>query len=259
MQYSTFLSNLCISEINFVNTYIAKLTDYPMKNPGRHHCGLIYTVEGTETYHFHDKNIAAVPHSLLFIPQNEKYTITLHSEQSIVKVIDFEFISDDIPRPFCIKFTKNSTLSSYFSDAEKVWHKKKTAYSIECKACFYQIVAQAIKRETCHLNSKNYSKISEAVNYIHEHYTDPDFRIEKLVEISKISSKYFETLFSKEFNMSPKEYVTSLKMERAKELLSSEKSTVGDVAFQLGYSDIYHFSKIFKNKTGQSPSEYKNH
>lgn len=259
MHYSSFLSDLCISEINFVNTYIAKPTDYPMKNSGRHHCGLLYTVEGTETYHFHDKSISAAPHSLLFIPKGEKYTITLHGEQSIVKVIDFELIPCDIPRPFCIKFRKNSTLPSYFTDAEKIWFKKKNAYSIECKACFYKIVAQAIKRESNHLNSKNYSKIADAVNYIHEHYTDPDFRIEKLLEISKISSKYFETLFSKEFNMSPKEYVTSLKMERAKELLSSEKSTVGDVAFQLGYSDIYHFSKIFKNKTGHSPSEYRNH
>ena len=257
MYYSSILSDLCISEINFVNTYVAKPDDYPMKRSGRHHCGFLYTVEGTETYHFHDKSIPAVPNSLLFIPKNENYTITLRGEQSIVKVIDFELVSKTLPRPFCISFRKNNTLSSFFSDAEKLWLKKKPGYDIECKACFYKIAAQAIKHENNHLNSENYAKIATAVDYIHEHYTEPDFRIEKLIDIAKISSKYFETLFAREFNMPPKEYVTMLKIERAKELLAGEKAKVGNVAFELGYSDIYHFSKIFKNKTGHSPREYK--
>ena len=44
-----FLSNLCLCEISFVNIYEAEKADYPMKNPGRYHCGMLYTLEGSET------------------------------------------------------------------------------------------------------------------------------------------------------------------------------------------------------------------
>ena len=57
----------------------------------------------------------------------------------------------------------------------------------------------------------------------------------------------------------PKEYVISLKMEQAKELLMSEKLLIRDIALMLGYSDIYHFGKIFTKKTGFTPSEYRSH
>lgn len=258
MQCSNFLTNLCISEIKAVNTYVEKASNYPIKNFGRRTCGFLYTLEGTEIYHFHDKTITVPPDSLLFLPKGETYTITFIGEVSVVKGIEFEVGFGDVSRPFCVKFRKNNRLLSYYSEAEKIWVNKKLAYSLECKEYFYKIAAQIVKHESNHLNSASYQKISEAVDYIHEHYAEPDFRIDNLFKIAGISSKYFATLFSKEFNMSPKEYVTSLRIERAKELLASEKIIVSEVASQVGYGDVFHFSKMFKNKTGKSPREYRN-
>ena len=88
-------------------------------------------------------------------------------------------------------------------------------------------------------------------------YLKKDFRIEELAEITGISFRYFETLFQKEYHVTPKAYILYLKTERAKELLLSEKLLIKDIAVMLGYSDIYHFGKIFKAKTGYTPSEYR--
>ncbi len=63
------LNHMCISEINFANTYVARPADYPMHNAGRRRNGFLYTVSGTETYHFYDKTVAAVPGSVLYIPK----------------------------------------------------------------------------------------------------------------------------------------------------------------------------------------------
>ena len=79
-----------------------------------------------------------------------------------------------------------------------------------------------------------------------------------LAEMSNISQKYFAILFFQEFKMTPKEYVLSMKLSLARELLSHEKASVTEVAFVLGYADVYYFSKLFKSKVGISPSEYKN-
>ena len=126
-----------------------------------------------------------------------------------------------------------------------------------CKSIVYKIVSSVIKQEVYYSSSQNYKRISPAVDYLHAHYLEDNFRIDKLFSISDVSPRYFETLFFNEFKMTPKEYVISLKIKLAKQLLKSEKYTIGDIAMQLGYCDAYHFSKMFKAKTGYTPGEYR--
>ena len=251
------LEELCINEISFVNTYIASKTQYPMKNRGRSHCGMLYTIEGSEIYHFEDKTIKAIPDSILFIPSGAKYTIELEGERSVVVDVDFEVPEDADFKPFILKITKNNEIKNLFSDIEKAWKRKKPGFNASCKAIFYKIIYMLICQESYTLNSQGYMKIKDAVEYLHRHYLEKDFRLSSLSEMSDMSPKYFETLFSHEFKMTPKEYVISMKLSLARELLANEKATVTEVALSLGYSDIYYFSKLFKAKTGISPSEYK--
>ena len=84
------------------------------------------------------------------------------------------------------------------------------------KSNFYKIVALLIRRESTYSNSKNYEKIKPAVEYLHSAFLENSFRIERCFEISGISPRYFEILFFNEFNMTPKEYITSLKLKQAK-------------------------------------------
>ncbi len=257
MSNAQWLENLCIHEVNLVNKYTAQKGDYPMKNGGRRHHGFLYTVEGTEMYHFADKTLSAVPESVIYIPKGEKYSIELNDEQSVVIAFDFEMEESAKARPFCIKLGKNPVLKSQFGSAETQWRSKKSESQVECKACFYKIIAALIKNEAYYSSTQNRQKISSAVSYLHLHYLENDFKVSKLAVLAEMSPRYFETLFFNEFKTTPKEYVLSLKLELAKELLLSEKNSVTDVAYQLGYSDIYQFSKFFKAKTGYTPSEYR--
>lgn len=256
MNVNEWLNDLCVSEISFVNTYDAENKSYPMKNPGRTHSGFLYTLEGAETYHFDNKSITASPDTILFIPRGTDYGITLDGKRSIVITVDFEFLGD-FSEPFLVKFEKNNTVKAHFRELEKTWNKKSADSTASCKAVFYEIVASIIKQKNLYMSSDKHSKIFDAVNYLHENYLKNDFKIETLAEISGISSRYFEKLFKQKFGVSPKEYVLHLRIERAKEMLLSEKNLVSDVALLLGYSDIYHFSKIFKSKTNMTPTEYR--
>lgn len=253
-----WISNLCINEVNLVCKYIAKKSEYPMKNGGRYRHALLYTIEGSEKYIFKDKTVEAVPDSVVFIPKGEKYSIELDDEKSVVIAFDFELLeSTEIVRPFCIKLRKNLNIKTQFQNAETIWKSKKRESELRCKACFYEIVAAIVKDEETYLSGNERQKIAEATDYLHSHYLENGFRVSSLSTLLGMSQKYFETLFFKEYKTTPKEYVLMLKMEFAKELLLGEKVSVSAVSEKLGYSDIYHFSKIFKAKTGYTPTEFK--
>ena len=57
--------------------------------------------------------------------------------------------------------------------------------------------------------------------------------------------------------MPPKAYITQLRIRYACDLLKSGKYKIGDIAEEVGYKNVYYFSKVFKAQTGSTPSEYK--
>lgn len=257
MSNAHMLENLCVCEITFAHTYIAAQSDYPMKNKGRYRCGMLYTLKGTEKYTFCDKTVYACPGSVLIIPKNEVYRIDLDDEESIVIAVDFEVYGDTDLRPIFIKAGENQVLKNLFSEMLAEWKKQGADRVPRLKSVFYKILSCLIICENSYSNHASLDKISDAVNYMHNHLLEPDLKIEKLSEIAGISKRYFEKLFYTEFGTTPKDYIIMRKTELAKELLQSEKKSVADVAVALGYNDVYHFSKMFKLKTGSTTGEYK--
>jgi AraC-like DNA-binding protein len=82
-----------------------------------------------------------------------------------------------------------------------------------------------------------------------------------LKEISKdldINPSYLSREFSKHFdNLSFGEYIRKQRIEKAKELITSPTYSLTDIAYLTGFSDQSHFTRIFKQHTGESPSEYR--
>lgn len=68
---------------------------------------------------------------------------------------------------------------------------------------------------------------------------------------------HYRKLFRTVTGMSPKEWLLSLRIERAGDLLRETAMSIGEIADRLGYDDVYHFSRQFKQKTGLSPSRFR--
>jgi YesN/AraC family two-component response regulator len=71
------------------------------------------------------------------------------------------------------------------------------------------------------------------------------------------SQTYLSTIFKKETNYSPISYFSHLKITKACEFLDQTKQKIKEIAFMLGYSDPYYFSKDFQKKMGISPRNYR--
>lgn len=95
-----------------------------------------------------------------------------------------------------------------------------------------------------------------AAEYIAANYSK-HLMINELADRIGVNRSYLTTNFKKCMGCSPQEYLINVRVERAKSLLQKTDIQINEVAAKVGYSDPLAFSKIFKRKTGYSPTEYK--
>ena len=73
-----------------------------------------------------------------------------------------------------------------------------------------------------------------------------------------LSAGYFGDLVKKETGKSAQEYIQSKIIDVAKEMIFDSSKTVSEIAYELGFKYPQHFSRLFKQKVGQSPVDYRN-
>ncbi|MBL8063431.1 MAG: helix-turn-helix transcriptional regulator [Anaerolineales bacterium] len=74
---------------------------------------------------------------------------------------------------------------------------------------------------------------------------------------ANLSASHFSVVFSQEAQQTFKEYLTEVRMNKAKELLRMTTLRSADIAYQVGYNDPHYFSSVFKKNTGLSPLEFR--
>lgn len=106
------------------------------------------------------------------------------------------------------------------------------------------------------LEQRDNKPVRVVKDYIEANFSE-DITLEKLAKLSFLNPNYLCTVFKKEVGMSVVDYITSARMERAKELLISTPMYIADIARSVGYADMRYFSKQFQRFVGIKPSEYR--
>ena len=102
---------------------------------------------------------------------------------------------------------------------------------------------------------KNLAK--DAKNYMDRMYSR-DIRIQDVAGILHVHPNYLSTLFRREYDQSPREYLRKVRMNQAKLLLATTEYSISDISSDVGYTNPFQFSKVFKSCYGISPTEYRN-
>jgi two-component system response regulator YesN len=100
------------------------------------------------------------------------------------------------------------------------------------------------------------SVLGQVKQYLQEHYAT-DVTLEEVAEKFAISPYYLSKLFSQQCGITFIDYLTDLRMEEAKRLLTETQKGLKEIASEVGYANPNYFSRVFKKKTGVTPSEYK--
>ena len=98
--------------------------------------------------------------------------------------------------------------------------------------------------------------ISKAINYIEANYKK-QLNIEEVAAYVSLSKSHFYTRFKKEVGTTPNGYATAFRLSQARYLLIHSNQAIHDIAEAVGYSDPLYFSRVFKQKCGTSPKEFR--
>jgi len=100
-------------------------------------------------------------------------------------------------------------------------------------------------------------KILPALKYINSNY-NKNISNPFLAELLGFNPVYFSNLFTKLLKIPPQSYIIMKRISRAQFLLWNTAKSVKEIGYEAGIEDIYYFSRLFRQKTGLSPLEYRN-
>ncbi|ASS68577.1 MULTISPECIES: response regulator [unclassified Paenibacillus] len=98
--------------------------------------------------------------------------------------------------------------------------------------------------------------IKDAISFIDAHLEEP-ISMKQVAELTHLNASYFSVLFKEQTGVTFSDYLTRLRLQRAKELLVATRMPISEIAEKVGYGTAKYFIKVFKDNEGTSPRQYR--
>ena len=171
----------------------------------------------------------------------------------LVKFVCFDIIHDVMrvtgeigaeDRDFLTEFPNVFAISAYETIDELVAVVEK----IGCSIRMY------LQKQTAHQPQE---LSDQMVSYLKSNYSSVDFSLQTMAEAFEMSPPNLSTYFKKKTGKTILNYLTELRIEKAKELLSGSNMSLHDIALEVGYYSFTSFMRRFKQYAGITPGEYR--
>lgn len=224
---------------------------------------LLWFKNCTASIHTTDGNVIEVERNqLTYMAKGIEYTIHFHETNTACEdtvVVHFQMtdregndIAPTLTPTVCIKNVDSAMAMDLDGLAEEF--KKNVICLPQVLAVIYKLLAEICQKQKRRTTKSKYACIRTGIELLER---DNDLSMQEIAARCGVSECYFRRLFREYSGESPMNFRQKHRIERAKQLLlSDEHYTIGEVAQELHFLDIYHFSKTFKKLCGMSPSEF---
>ena len=229
---------------------------------GRTFDGFILVLDGDGIYRDSTGEYQIKKHSIMLLQKGDVY-YTNAGKNGLVYIttglnIHPKNAFRELAIPTCINLEKHPYILNQIEEILTVWENRAQWYLMETRIRLEQMLLDLINcLYASDISISIKDRLAPAISYINLNYDKP-IKNEYLAELCNLSSTHFRRLFCEKMGKSPMQYRESIRIHWAKKLLQTQMFTIAEVAEQLGYSDVYHFSKVIKKHTGNPPSYYKN-
>ena len=221
------------------------------------HNELIFHFSGHSTVFFDDLVLETSPNTIRFLPQGEtkRYDVFRYERG---ECIDVCFHADRAisPKAFVLSVSQNEKIGTLFKRLFSTWVSKNDGYYFESVSILYHIFAEMQKDNTT--SRHHLRKIAPAIEIIHNNFLTTDLTLGLLADACRMGESYFQKLFKEIYGISPKKYIIQMKINHACDLLRSEHYTISQISKLCNFSDVYFFSRQFKEYMGISPTMFLN-
>ncbi len=256
-------SNDVINDIAFSLKDIMVYSNKPghrMRVSLNEHFRIIYISSGSAEFVFCNRSIQSRAGDILYIPSETQYTSKWDTENpSTFFMLDLKLLNDSNAglnfgnEPKILFHDDIHFYDELIEDIEHLTYEIPYGWlnrmSLALKLIYY-ISADSSNEKY----SKSYWKIRNGIRYIEENFSS-NFIVSDIAELCLMSEGNFRRLFTSVKGMSPIAYRNKLRIQKSIELMKSGLYNVSEAGEAVGISDIKHFSKLFKQITGNNPSQ----
>lgn len=144
------------------------------------------------------------------------------------------------------------------AQSEELKNSMKTSQTLEEIKNYIRMLLKKIIGVRDTISGRRYSDIIEiAKDQIRKTYMSDEISLNMIAAEVGMSPSYFSSIFSKEMGKTFVEYLTEMRMDRAKELLMCSSMKTSEIGYEVGYKDPHYFSYIFKKTQNCTPKEFR--
>lgn len=244
------ISNLTVTSVRSAFTVHSPKGRFETVN--RKYFGLSLCQEG-EIIYSHNNNTAVsdLTHAV-FLPAGETYTLS-SDRNGVFPVINFSCAGKPFDTVISVPCENTKALIRDFERIRALL--LFNGSRLEIMSIFYRMLHTLLNGGA--ENTAANGPLAPAIRYLTLNYASSDITNALLAEKCHISEVYFRRLFIQKYGMPPKQFIIDIRLAKAKQLLSEGITKVNTVAAECGFSNQYHFSRLFKEKTGLTPTEYR--
>jgi AraC-like DNA-binding protein/mannose-6-phosphate isomerase-like protein (cupin superfamily) len=262
-----------------IKTYHSSL--YACKRPYRAHhhteCELSVFLKGAGVYAMEKTSYPFLAGDVFLFGTGETHSITEISEDMEVLNVHFEprilWEHSDTAELLSLFSSRSDSFENRFRDGsgtlremilslEREIEQKQSCSLITAKYLLFSILATLIRRFDCVRTdaspatpSAQVKNLRRAIDYIGENLSEP-LTLSAIADVAYMSPTYFSSVFKRLNGISPWEYITIKRVEKAVEMLKSTDLSKLEIAERCGFSGASNFYKMFLRITGKRPSDF---
>lgn len=258
-------------------------TSYPL-NPGFHvmhwHEDLqfVYVLNGTIEVRTLDRSVRIQTGEGIFINKNVVHYVgrigTCHYNSFLFPSYFLEFYNGSPAKILVDSVTENEQLPLYPFTLDTDWHacilsafqrlvemerNKTDFYAYEVLVCLSSIwltMRKNVPLPAAHKHNTVNLRMQKILRYMEQHYVE-DLTLADLARSANISKSECARCFHESLHTTPYKYLTEIRLSKAAQLLKETEEPIGNIAASVGFHQISHFGKCFREKTGYSPRAYR--
>ena len=215
---------------------------------GRPFAALAFRLTGEVDFEIDGKSFKSKEGDLCFIPQNVSYKATYKN----CEYVAVHFKKCNYKKCENITAENGAYFSAEFEKLFSEWEEKHS--SNRAKATIFKILARINENKAMTVTDSGFLK---CVRFIEESFDDPELDISTVCKRSSISEAGLRRKFHEYYNISPKQYLIKLRLNKAIDLLVASDMSIKKIAEECGFNDEKYFSRIIKETYNQPPSAFK--